>query len=134
MQWSADATEHVHVQEIKVPAHSVNNQNYYDQIACHLDRSDKCFRFDVATYFAARHKESLLSKQDDLDSDQEDDHDELDALPLHKHMKISTSCSSVNYFILADAIACGRIPNAPRPHRTFATSTTAFHIANRPSL
>ena len=33
MQWSADVTEHTHVQEIKVPAHAGNNQNYYSQIA-----------------------------------------------------------------------------------------------------
>ncbi|KAF8449211.1 hypothetical protein L210DRAFT_3609588 [Boletus edulis BED1] len=134
MQWSADATEHAHVREIKVPARSGNNRNYYDQIAHHLDRSDKCFRFDVATYFAARHEKSLLSEEDDLDFDQEDDHDELDAPSLHEHMKISISCLSVNYFVIADAIAHGCIPNAPRPHRTFATSTTTFHIADKPSL
>ena len=69
MQWSADATEHAHVQEIKVPARSSNNQNYYDQIARYLDCSDKCFHFDVATYFAARHEESLLSEDEDLDFD-----------------------------------------------------------------
>ena len=134
MQWSANVTEHAHIQEIKVPTCSGNNRNYYDQIARHLDHSDKCFRFDVAMYFAAWHAESLLSEEDDLDSDQEDDRDKLDALPLHEHMKVLTSCSSVNYFVLADAIVCGHIPNAPRPHHTFATSTTAFHITNKPSL
>jgi hypothetical protein len=33
MQWSADATEHTHVQEIKNPVRMGNNQNYYNQIA-----------------------------------------------------------------------------------------------------
>ncbi|KAF8833917.1 hypothetical protein BDN67DRAFT_873321, partial [Paxillus ammoniavirescens] len=46
MQWSADPTEHAHVQEIKAPAQAGNNQNYYNQIARHLDRLEKCFRFD----------------------------------------------------------------------------------------
>ena len=50
MQWSADVTEHAHVQEIKVPAHASNNQNYYEQIAHYLNRSDKCLRFNIATY------------------------------------------------------------------------------------
>ncbi|KAF8838469.1 hypothetical protein BDN67DRAFT_907281, partial [Paxillus ammoniavirescens] len=36
MQWTADVMEHAHVQEIKVPARSGNNQNYYSQIARHL--------------------------------------------------------------------------------------------------
>ena len=37
IQWSADATEHAHIQEIKVPARASNNQNYYKQITCYLD-------------------------------------------------------------------------------------------------
>jgi len=44
MQWSADVTEHAHVQEIKIPACTGNNQNYYSQIVRYLDRSEKCFR------------------------------------------------------------------------------------------
>ena len=47
---------------------------------------------------------------------------------------MNISRSSVNYFAIADAIARGCIPSAPKPHRTFATPTTAFHIANKPSL
>ena len=43
MQWTADVMEHAHVTEIKQPARSGNNQDYYSQIAWHLDRSDKCF-------------------------------------------------------------------------------------------
>ena len=41
MQWSADITEHAHINEIKVLACAGNNQNYYSQIARHLDRLDK---------------------------------------------------------------------------------------------
>jgi len=50
MQWLADITEHVHVDEIGVSAHAGNNQNYYNQIIHHLNRLDKCFRFDLAMY------------------------------------------------------------------------------------
>ena len=62
IQWSTNATEHAHIQEIKVPTHASNNQNYYKQIACYLNHSNKCFRFDVATYITAQHEESLLSE------------------------------------------------------------------------
>jgi len=41
MQWTADVTEHAHVTEIKQPARSGNNQDYYAQIAQHLDCSNK---------------------------------------------------------------------------------------------
>ncbi|KIM57150.1 hypothetical protein SCLCIDRAFT_131196 [Scleroderma citrinum Foug A] len=80
-QWSADVTKHnrpntslrltAHVQEIKVPACSGNNQNYYSQIAHYLDRSEKCFHFDIATYLA-----SFPSNQQDNNelSDQDEDH------------------------------------------------------------
>ena len=54
MQWSADITEHAHVEEIKLPARAGNNQNYYSQIMRHLDRLEKCFRFDLATYIDRR--------------------------------------------------------------------------------
>ncbi|KAI6113305.1 hypothetical protein EDD17DRAFT_1453834, partial [Pisolithus thermaeus] len=47
MQWSADITEHAHIEEIKVPAHAGNNQNYNNQIVCHLNWLDKCLHFDL---------------------------------------------------------------------------------------
>ncbi|KIK92374.1 hypothetical protein PAXRUDRAFT_34547 [Paxillus rubicundulus Ve08.2h10] len=43
IQWLADPMEHAHVQEIKAPVQVGNNQNYYNQIAHHLDCLEKCF-------------------------------------------------------------------------------------------
>ncbi|KAG2751395.1 hypothetical protein P692DRAFT_20872491 [Suillus brevipes Sb2] len=48
-QWSADVTEHVHITEIKDPVRFSNNNNYDPQICRHLDRTDKCNRFKLAT-------------------------------------------------------------------------------------
>jgi hypothetical protein len=48
-QWSADFTEHTHITEIKSPSHRTNNQNYESQICHHLDRREKCRRFDLTT-------------------------------------------------------------------------------------
>ena len=39
-----------------------------------------------------------------------------------------------NYFAMADALRHGSIPMAIKPYRTFATTTTAFHLASKPSL
>ena len=89
MQWSANVTEHAHVQEIKVPAWLSNNQNYYNQIACYLDCSDKCFHFNIATYFETHRQQTPLPDEDNLDFDQEDNNIKSDAPSLSEHMNVS---------------------------------------------
>lgn len=139
IQWSADVTEHAHIQEIMVPTHASNNQNYYKQIACYLDHSDKCFQFNMTTYITAQHKESLLSEGErggeegeGEDFDHEDHTDDSDGSFLAEHVNLSHSI--INYFVLADAISHSLIPNTPKLHHTFMTPTTTFHITNKPSL
>lgn len=51
LQWSTNATEHAHVQEVKVSTWTSNNQNYYNHIAQYLDCFNKYIWFDLATYF-----------------------------------------------------------------------------------
>ncbi|KAI6103241.1 hypothetical protein EDD17DRAFT_1487291 [Pisolithus thermaeus] len=131
IQWSADTTKHAHIQEVKVPAQLSNNQNYYDQIAHYLDCSDKCFHFDVATYFETCHEGNPSEDDDDL----EEEHDiELDFnnCSLCDHMNLPHL--PLNYFVIANALACDSIPNAPKPHRTFSNITTTFHLMTKPSL
>ncbi|KIJ63917.1 hypothetical protein HYDPIDRAFT_29265 [Hydnomerulius pinastri MD-312] len=132
MQWSADPTEHVHVQEIKVPARAGNNQNYYSQIARHLDHSEKCFRFDIATYIESQAKGTSLEDDNEV-FEQEDEHEpDPDSHSLIEHM--STTHLIVNYFAIADTLSHGSIPNALKPYRTLLTTSTAFHLATKPSL
>ena len=83
MQWSADVTEHAHVTEIKNPACAGNNQNYYAQIAHHLDCSDKCFRFDLVTGIASSHDSHLDCIDDPADKDHEPDNEESHTLFYH---------------------------------------------------
>lgn len=129
MQWSADVTEHAHVTEIKTPARSGNNQNYSAQISRHLDRSDKCFRFDLATYI-----ETLVDDPPDLD-DEDESHEghepEIETVVLENYG--TPTRRVVDYFSIAERLRSGASPDAPRPHRTFATTTTAFHIGVKPS-
>ncbi|KAI6039470.1 hypothetical protein EDC04DRAFT_2568434, partial [Pisolithus marmoratus] len=128
MQWMANVTEHAHITEIKQPTRAGNNQDYYAQIAWHLDRSEKCFQFDLATHLASAEQGELSED----DKDKEDEH-ELDLEALHiSHY--TPSCMSVNYFESAEALASGAIPNAILPHRIFASSTTTFCLAFKPSL
>ena len=128
MQWTADVMEHAHVTEIKQPARSGNNQDYYAQIARHLDRSDKCFRFDLTTQIASTEQHGA-----EEDEDQEDDH-EPDSEVLHATYYYSPARTSVNYFEIAEGITSGTIPTSVRPPRIFASSTTAFRLALKPSL
>ena len=48
-QWSADVTEHLHINFIKVPQDNTNNLDYYSQICRHLDRDEKCQYFSLVT-------------------------------------------------------------------------------------
>jgi hypothetical protein len=129
MQWTADVTEHAHVTEIKIPARSGNNQNYSSQISRHLDRSEKCFRFDLATCI-----ESLVGGPPDLDDDEESHEGhgpDVETVVLESYG--SPARQVVDYFSIAERLRNGACPDAPRPYRTFATTTTAFHVSVKPS-
>ena len=132
LQWSADITEHAHVQVIKVPTHSGNNQNYYSQIAHYLDRSEKCFHFDITTYLASR--PSNQQDNDELSDQDEDHHPELKLQDHSLTDQMVLTQSVINYFKVADVLSCSRVPNAQKPFCTISTTTTAFHFASKPSL
>ena len=129
MQRTADVTEHAHVTEIKQPTCSGNNQVYYTQIAQHLDHSDKCFQFDVATQFASIEQEKLEEESDD----QEDEH-EPDSETCQAGHYYSPACTSVNYFKITENITSGAVPNTSAPPNVFTSSTTAFWLVGKPSL
>ena len=124
--------EHAHVQEIKVPACSGNNQNYYSQIARYLDRLEKCFHFDIATYLASQ--PSNQQDNNELSDQDKDHHPELELQDHSLTDQMVLTRSVVNYFKVADALSCGCVPNAQKPFHTISTTTTAFHFASKPSL
>ena len=133
MQWTADVTEHAHVMDIKQPARSGNNQDYYSQIAWHLDHSNKCFRFDIATRFASAQQGELDDHYHDHNDEHEDEH-EPDSEALHVSHYHTPTCRLVNYFETAKEIASGAVPNTVLPPRIFSSSRTAFHLAVKPLL
>ena len=130
MQWLADITEHAHVDEIKVPARAGNNQNYYSQIARHLDRLEKWFRFDLATYIG-RHLDQHSELREDEDNEDDEDEPDPEAISLAQ-CPIPTR-PIIDYFAISSALQQGHFPSAPHPFRTLATATTAFHLATKPS-
>ena len=73
INWTADHTEHAHIEVVKEPAESGNNQKYEEQICRHLDRSDKCRRFDLATAI----RDARMEFGTSIESYDEDSDDEL---------------------------------------------------------
>ncbi|KAI5990601.1 hypothetical protein EDD15DRAFT_2170126 [Pisolithus albus] len=132
MQWSADITEHAHIEEIKVLDRAGNNQNYNNQIVRHLDWLDKCLCFDLATYIR-QHADQLGTDDESFsDSDMEEGY-ELDGEGYLSAYSTLTH-RIPDYFSISTSLLLGNIPTAPRPYRTFATPMTGFHLATKPSL
>jgi hypothetical protein len=134
MQWSADITEHAHVTEVKNPVHAENNQNYYSQIARHLDRVDKCFRFDLAIRIASALSPDHHFDGDD-DGDDNDNEQEHDPDEETRNLSVYSTPTRkiIDYFHIAHALASDPSPRVPQPLRTFASSTTAIHLALKSS-
>ncbi|KAF8414372.1 hypothetical protein L210DRAFT_3730324 [Boletus edulis BED1] len=62
IQWSADTTEHAHIEVIKDPAAMTNNTNYDSQICQTLDRDEKCRLFNTTITLS---KQSIHMEEDD---------------------------------------------------------------------
>jgi len=155
INWTADHTEHAHIEVVKDPGKSGNNKKYEEQICRDLDRSDKCRRFDLATAIRDARMEFGMSPvssfvDDDEDSDDENSSDKYDA----PHNENRTSSSSTllnsiltvsnigqtrraptNYFEEAICLIRDGDSNMPRPLRTFtAGSRTAIHLNHEPFM
>jgi hypothetical protein len=152
LQWTADTTEHAHITEIKDPARSSNNNNYDPQICRHLDRTDKCRRFDLAMSLLNNMADSKRQGSDDVgdvndnvDLDADDDHDDGDVdfdadvdhdiphlLAMNKYP--GHSRPTTNYFEIAKVLQHREAGTVPVPLRSFVIERTAFHLAYDPSI
>ena len=142
IQWSADITEHAHITEIKNPAHAGNNQKYESQITRHLDRAEKCHRFDLATSVqeaAIEFGQHHTADNEDMDVDSVEHHyvhttsELLDEINPVSNLS-GPSRDLTDYFQLSAKLKDGQVPNTPKPFRTFSASTTAFHLTRDPNI
>ena len=144
IQWSADVTEHAHIEVVKDPAAAGNNQNYEAQICRYLDRSDKIRQFDLATALCEANIDFRGTDADggddesDWDSDDEDSHKirHVSATSdlLENIRSLSGTRYPVNYFEIASKLKSGEIHNAPFPYRTHQSSPqVAFHLTQDPN-
>ncbi|KAG2338456.1 hypothetical protein BDR05DRAFT_893431 [Suillus weaverae] len=141
IQWSADATEHAHVSEIKNPTQYTNNNDYDPQICCHLDCKEKLRHFTITTTLKSHPQSCDLDgstvdipeeegEEDDLDLDDEQEpFDPWTALLEEmNHM-----CITTNYFSKAKQLATLSHRELPYPPQTFIGGTTAIHLNYDPS-
>ncbi|KAJ6557091.1 hypothetical protein B0H10DRAFT_1847032 [Mycena sp. CBHHK59/15] len=143
LQWTADVTEHAHITEVKDPADNSNNQNYEQQICRHLDRREKCARFDLGTAISDAGvdlgvPQSATFHDDDLNTI----YDEEAPLLLNSTSELLEKIEPVarllgakrsipNYFAESLQLQQGKFPNAKRPFRTFVScqGNVAFHLS-----
>jgi hypothetical protein len=150
IQWSADYTEHAHVEVIKDPASSGNNQAYEAQICRYLDRVEKIADFHLATAirtagidFRNKSYEKFDEEEMEDKSDDEDDEfrvsstaDLLAQLQTSSDFKIGPKRVTRNLFHLASLIQQGfSTASSLVPLRTLqCTVNVAFHLNRIPSL
>jgi len=90
-----------------------NNQNYYSQIAHHLDCAEKCIHFDLATRILSLHTDVGDVGEEGKDHEHEpkpkEETDNLHPSPTHR---------VINYFDIASSLSNGDFPDSPRPFRS----------------
>lgn len=128
IQWSADITEHAHIDQIKDPARGSNNNNYDPQICRQLDRLEKCRNFDLAVSLKEKAPQLDLNNGDDGDEEQNDEGDEAYAhVARRERVPTDYFARSINLSMLDDT-------NIPLPRRTFSVGRVAFNLAYDPSI
>ncbi|KAI6043167.1 hypothetical protein EDC04DRAFT_2600357 [Pisolithus marmoratus] len=112
LQWSADTTEHAHIEVIKDLASTTNNHNYDTQMCQCLDHYRKCQLFDTALALHGLMSGSIPVPPLGQDTDDND---------------LVTCEGDKDRNILDDIWA-------PKPLCTFITGSTAIHLNYAPLL
>ncbi|KAG0692723.1 hypothetical protein DFH29DRAFT_1008203 [Suillus ampliporus] len=118
------------LQRSKTLARSSNNNNYDTQICRHLDRAEKCHRFELATGLMD-HEQRVEEEGLDLDAEETDVDVNTQDIPIDptRHPRQITS-----YFAIAKALQHREVGCVPVPLRSFVNKSTAFHLSYDPSI
>jgi len=123
IQWSADVTEHAHIDQIKDPARGSNNHNYDPQICRQLDHLEKCRGFELAM--------SLKDPELGLDTST----GAMDGEPGDEENDPSVISRCVtDYFARSLRLASSTPDTVPLPRRTFSASCIAFNLTYDPHI
>ncbi|KAI6013667.1 hypothetical protein BKA83DRAFT_4063152, partial [Pisolithus microcarpus] len=139
VQWSADTTEHAHIEVIKEPASTMNHQNYDTQICCYLDRVERCRLFETATRLSAlsdaddTHDQDLATEDDGAEDGGTNMADDEDAAAILKDIW-SSRRSVPDLFGIAERLRTALPGSVPQPVHTFSSGATALRINHQPSI
>ncbi|KAJ7601568.1 hypothetical protein DFH06DRAFT_1153865 [Mycena polygramma] len=143
LHWSADVTEHAHIELVKEPARHSNNHGYESQIVRHLDRRDKIRFFQLATAMHSARVDMgdprrLPLAYDDVDADADAVYNAQIFLNSGSDLveqigPVAGPRDITNYF--AHSLALLQQPNALQPFRCFtsADGRTAFCLNRDPT-
>ena len=139
VQWSADSTEHAHINVIKTPSENTKNGEYSPQICRNLNCNEKRCLFNLATAICEAGDDRLDSICYGSGSNQ--DNEEAEEKEPNKDWvreldTVATACEPsrkpVDLFMVAEDLMCSRLDgtlNILRPLHTFATSLVAFNLS-----
>ncbi|KAF8128259.1 hypothetical protein EV363DRAFT_1400742 [Boletus edulis] len=134
LQWSADTTEHAHIEVVKDPASMTNNQNYDVQICRCLDRYEKCGLFDTAIALRTAH-EPVDSQERELDDDDIEDDERADEEEGNVLEDIwAPKCQQADLFKIAARLSAAPANSVPRLLHTFVAGSTAIRLNYKPLL
>ena len=104
LQWSADTTEHAHIEVFKDPTTTTNNHNYESQICWCLDHLEKCRCFDTAVtlHKLAHSAPQMIDSQPHNGSDEESAQEDIADSPSSVLDEIWTAQQGkTNFFSVA---------------------------------
>jgi len=152
IHWTADHTEHAHIEVVKDPGKSGNNQKYEEQICRDLDRSDKCRCFDLAigireagmefgtppVPYSSFVYDGVDPGDTDLNNMLHNPNQTNSSSTLNSIHTLSGTCTArvlTNYFEEAICLVRDCDSKTPRPLRTFtAGSRAAIHLNREPFM
>ncbi|KAG1831124.1 hypothetical protein EV424DRAFT_1343248 [Suillus variegatus] len=127
IQWSTDATEHVHISKIKDPVQHTNNNNYDPQI---------CLATSLKNPPTDPDLEELCEDEEDEDEDEEENGENDEPMDPQTALleELNHTHTTFNYFSKIRILAATRhgIPQA-HPPCTFLAGSTAVHLNCNPT-
>ncbi|KAI6027981.1 hypothetical protein BKA83DRAFT_4048883, partial [Pisolithus microcarpus] len=136
VQWSADTTEHAHIEVIKEPASTMNHQNYNTQICRYLDCVERCRLFKTATRLSTlsdaddTHDQDLAAEDDGAEDGDTNMADNEDAAAILKDIW-SSRHSVPDLFGITERLRTTLPGSVPQPVHTHCT---ALCINHQPSI
>lgn len=138
VQWSADTTEHAHIEVVKQPTSMTNNQGYDSQICYYLNRREKCWLFQIETGLtsATAHSrvdndlDSILDAAKDVDPHEGDN--DYPSKVLNNLWSSSHSLS--NLFATTEALWSASTGSVLHPLHTFTFGHTTFCLNYNASI